>query len=155
MRRREMLKATAGVAAAWCVPGHSGRPAFGAFAPSNRINVGFIGLGIMGSPMAANLVKAGHPVAGHTRSRAGLDRLAAAGGRAATGIAGAVRDAILRPALQRRHQGVLGQLFGQPDVAHDARHAADDAAGFNPPHRRDGVFDPGRHCPSLGGMLSI
>ncbi|MEU8615950.1 NAD(P)-binding domain-containing protein, partial [Actinoplanes sp. NPDC048791] len=36
--------------------------------------IGFIGLGIMGSPMAANLVKAGYDVAGHSRGRAGLDR---------------------------------------------------------------------------------
>lgn len=69
--------------------------------------------------------------------------------------AGTVGDAVVRPALQRRHQGVLGQLLGQPDVAHDARDAADDAAGFDPPRRRDDVLDPGRHCPSLGGMLSI
>ena len=57
------------------------------------LTIGFIGLGIMGSPMAANLVKAGFAVAGHTRSPAGLDRLAAAGGRPADGLAEAVTDA--------------------------------------------------------------
>jgi 2-hydroxy-3-oxopropionate reductase len=55
--------------------------------------IGFIGLGIMGAPMAANLVKAGFDVAGHTRSRGGLDRLAAAGGRPVAGLAEAVADA--------------------------------------------------------------
>ena len=55
--------------------------------------IGFIGLGIMGSPMAANLVKAGFEVTGHTRSRPGLDRLAAAGGRPAGSIAEAVSGA--------------------------------------------------------------
>jgi 2-hydroxy-3-oxopropionate reductase len=54
--------------------------------------IGFIGLGIMGSPMAANLVKAGFAVAGHTRGRAGLDRLAAAGGHPVGSVAEAVAD---------------------------------------------------------------
>ena len=30
--------------------------------------MGFIGLGIMGGPMAANLVKAGHAVVGYNRA---------------------------------------------------------------------------------------
>ncbi|MGW4943573.1 2-hydroxy-3-oxopropionate reductase [Actinoplanes sp. NPDC004185] len=55
--------------------------------------IGFIGLGIMGSPMAANLVKAGYDVAGHSRGRAGLDRLAAAGGRPVRDVAEAVAGA--------------------------------------------------------------
>ena len=55
--------------------------------------IGFIGLGIMGSPMAANLVKAGFEVTGHTRSRPGLDRLAAAGGWPASSVAEAVAGA--------------------------------------------------------------
>jgi 2-hydroxy-3-oxopropionate reductase len=55
--------------------------------------IGFIGLGIMGGPMAANLVKAGHEVAGHTRQQPAMDRLAAQGGRAAPTIADAVQGA--------------------------------------------------------------
>ncbi len=39
--------------------------------------IGFIGLGIMGSPMAANLVRAGHQVAGHDHKQSAMDRLAA------------------------------------------------------------------------------
>jgi 2-hydroxy-3-oxopropionate reductase len=31
--------------------------------------IGFIGLGIMGAPMAGHLLAAGHPLAVHTRSR--------------------------------------------------------------------------------------
>jgi len=45
--------------------------------------IGFIGLGNMGGPMAANLVKAGHDVAGFDLSAAALQRLAEAGGRPA------------------------------------------------------------------------
>jgi 2-hydroxy-3-oxopropionate reductase len=55
--------------------------------------VGFIGLGIMGGPMAANLVKAGFDVIGHNRSPEQVRRLVEQGGRGADGLADAVRDA--------------------------------------------------------------
>lgn len=45
--------------------------------------IGFIGLGIMGRPMARNLLKAGHALVVHNRSRRPVDELAAAGARAA------------------------------------------------------------------------
>jgi 2-hydroxy-3-oxopropionate reductase len=41
--------------------------------------VGFIGLGVMGRPMARNLLKAGFPLVVHSRTRAPVDELAAAG----------------------------------------------------------------------------
>jgi 2-hydroxy-3-oxopropionate reductase len=41
--------------------------------------VGFIGLGIMGKPMAANLVAAGYPVTVHNSGRGPVDELAALG----------------------------------------------------------------------------
>jgi 2-hydroxy-3-oxopropionate reductase len=46
--------------------------------------VGFIGLGVMGAPMARNLVEAGHPLVVHNRSRGPLDALAAAGAEPAS-----------------------------------------------------------------------
>jgi 2-hydroxy-3-oxopropionate reductase len=55
--------------------------------------VGFIGLGIMGGPMAANLVKAGFDVIGYNRTRAKVDALMEAGGRGADDVAAAVREA--------------------------------------------------------------
>jgi 2-hydroxy-3-oxopropionate reductase len=55
--------------------------------------VAFIGLGIMGGPMAANLVTAGFDVVGHNRSPEKTERFAALGGRAATSLEEAVRDA--------------------------------------------------------------
>ncbi len=55
--------------------------------------IGFIGLGIMGSPMAANLAGAGHEVRGHDHHVENMDKLAAAGGIAAATVADAVRDA--------------------------------------------------------------
>jgi 2-hydroxy-3-oxopropionate reductase len=44
---------------------------------------GFIGLGVMGQPMATNLVRAGFDVVGYNRSQSAVDRLVANGGRAA------------------------------------------------------------------------
>ncbi len=69
--------------------------------------VGFIGLGIMGAPMAANLVKAGFDVVGYNRSQPALDRLVEQGGRAAGSVAEAVRDADV----------VVTMLPDSPDVA--------------------------------------
>jgi len=51
--------------------------------------IGFIGLGNMGLPMAQNLIKAGHAVTGLDISKAQIDKLVEAGGKAA----GSVRDA--------------------------------------------------------------
>ncbi len=55
--------------------------------------IGFIGLGIMGSPMAVNLQTAGFEVSGFTRTSAKTAALVKAGGRAATSIADAIADA--------------------------------------------------------------
>jgi 2-hydroxy-3-oxopropionate reductase len=43
--------------------------------------IGFIGLGIMGRPMARNLLKAGHPLVVHSRSRGPVDEIARAGAK--------------------------------------------------------------------------
>ena len=55
--------------------------------------IAFIGLGIMGSPMAGHLVKAGHHVVGYNRSPERTKALVEAGGTAADSIAEAVADA--------------------------------------------------------------
>jgi 2-hydroxy-3-oxopropionate reductase len=70
------------------------------------INVAVIGLGIMGLPMAINLVKAGHNVIGFNRSPARIDQLVAAGGRGAANIIEAVREADV----------VITMLPDSPDV---------------------------------------
>ena len=49
--------------------------------------VGIVGLGIMGGPMAANLLKAGHTVIGYDSQPAALERLGAAGGKVADSVA--------------------------------------------------------------------
>jgi 2-hydroxy-3-oxopropionate reductase len=55
--------------------------------------VAFIGLGIMGGPMAGNLVEAGFDVIGYNRSPEPVQRLVDRGGRGAGSLAEAVRDA--------------------------------------------------------------
>ncbi len=55
--------------------------------------VGFVGLGNMGAPMAANLVKAGHQVSGFDLSAPTLQALKDAGGTVATSAAEAAREA--------------------------------------------------------------
>ncbi|MER6313805.1 2-hydroxy-3-oxopropionate reductase [Streptomyces sp. NPDC001581] len=61
--------------------------------PAALPSIAWIGLGIMGSPMAENLLKAGYSVTGFTLEQDKLDRLAAAGGSVAGSIAEAVKDA--------------------------------------------------------------
>jgi 2-hydroxy-3-oxopropionate reductase len=57
------------------------------------MKLGFIGLGVMGAPMAAHLVAAGHDVSGFDVNTAAGEKLQAAGGRAATDVADAVGGA--------------------------------------------------------------
>jgi 2-hydroxy-3-oxopropionate reductase len=47
-------------------------------------NIGFIGLGVMGKPMAKHLISAGHPLTVHNRSRGAVDELVSAGAKAAS-----------------------------------------------------------------------
>jgi 3-hydroxyisobutyrate dehydrogenase-like beta-hydroxyacid dehydrogenase len=57
------------------------------------MKIAFIGLGQMGSPMAHNLLRAGHDVTLFNRSREKAQALASEGGRVADSIAAACRDA--------------------------------------------------------------
>ncbi len=75
--------------------------------------VGFIGLGNMGGPMAANLVKAGHEVLGVDLSPAAIARLEQEGGAGAASVAEAVRAAdvviTMLPAGKHVRQIYLGE----------------------------------------------
>ncbi|MFC1420648.1 2-hydroxy-3-oxopropionate reductase [Streptacidiphilus cavernicola] len=75
--------------------------------------IAFIGLGIMGSPMAANLVRAGHVVTGFNLGQAAIDKLVADGGKGADSIAAAVADAevviTMVPADPQVEQVILGE----------------------------------------------
>jgi 3-hydroxyisobutyrate dehydrogenase len=67
--------------------------------------IGFVGLGNMGGPMAANLVKAGHQVTGFDILRANLEKLAADGGTPAPSLAEAVsgNDVVITMLPAGRH----------------------------------------------------
>jgi 2-hydroxy-3-oxopropionate reductase len=69
--------------------------------------IGFIGLGVMGRPMALNLRKKGYAVVVHNRSRAPVDALVAAGAEAATNAAD----------VARRATRIITMLPDGPDVA--------------------------------------
>ncbi len=68
--------------------------------------VGFIGLGVMGKPMAKNLIKKGHRLVVHSRTRAAVDEVAAAGATAASSPADVARQSTL----------VITMLPDTPDV---------------------------------------
>jgi 2-hydroxy-3-oxopropionate reductase len=70
-------------------------------------SVGFIGLGVMGRPMAKNLLKRGFPVVVHSRSRPPVDELVAAGSERATSPAD----------VARRARRIVTMLPDSPDVA--------------------------------------
>lgn len=70
------------------------------------VRIAFIGLGVMGQPMARNLLKAGHTVVGFNRSPEKVDRFAADGGIGA----GSIGDAVDRAEV------VVTMLPDSPDV---------------------------------------
>lgn len=55
-------------------------------------NIGFIGLGVMGKPMAKHLIAKGHRVTVHNRSRGAVDELVAAGATAGKSPADVARQ---------------------------------------------------------------
>ncbi len=83
--------------------------------------VAVIGLGIMGGPMAANLLKAGYDVIGVNRSRDRVDRLVEQGGRGADTVADAVRDADVVITMLPDSPDVEQVVLGEDGVLEHAR----------------------------------
>jgi 2-hydroxy-3-oxopropionate reductase len=75
--------------------------------PRMTSTVGFIGHGLMGKPMALNLLKKGFPVVAHSRSRGPVDEAVAAGATAAGSPAEVARQASI----------IITMLPDGPDVA--------------------------------------
>jgi 3-hydroxyisobutyrate dehydrogenase len=77
------------------------------------MRIGFIGLGNMGGPMAANLVKAGHHVAVFDMAKAAVDKAVGAGASATSSANAAAADAeivvTMLPAGQHVRQVYLGE----------------------------------------------
>ena len=74
--------------------------------------IGFLGLGNMGRPMALNLVKAGHKVAGFDLSKAACDAAAADGLAIAADGAGAVKGADIVITMLPAGKHVVGAYTG-------------------------------------------
>jgi 2-hydroxy-3-oxopropionate reductase len=70
--------------------------------------IGFIGLGVMGKPMAKNLLAAGHSLVVHSRSAGPIDELVAAGATRAASPAD----------VARRVTRIVTMLPDSPDVEH-------------------------------------
>ncbi|WP_346922691.1 2-hydroxy-3-oxopropionate reductase [Glutamicibacter creatinolyticus] len=87
-------------------------------------NIAFIGLGIMGLPMAKNLVNAGFKVTGFNRSAAKAEELAAAGGTAAKTIAEAVKDADVVITMVPDSPDVEAVVTGEDGVFANAKSGA-------------------------------
>lgn len=129
--------------------------------------IAFIGLGIMGLPMAKNLVDAGFTVRGFNRTPAKAEDLAAAGGQAAATIAEAVDgadviatmvpdspdvEAVLDGILAAAKPGAMWIDFStiRPDVAKELAAQAKEA-GLRPLDAPVSGGEPG----AVDGVLSI
>jgi 2-hydroxy-3-oxopropionate reductase len=86
--------------------------------------IAWIGLGIMGSPMSENLIRAGYDVTGYTLEPEKLARLAAAGGTAAGSIAEAVADAEVIITMVPASPQVEAVAYGADGILANARRGA-------------------------------
>ena len=83
--------------------------------------IAFIGLGIMGSPMAVHLQKAGHDVVGYNLHPDKTQPLVDAGGTAAGSVADAVRDAQVVAVMVPDSPDVQDVLLGEEGVFANAK----------------------------------
>ena len=77
--------------------------------------IGFLGIGLMGRPMAENLLAAGHPLTAWNRTRAKAEALAGAEVAASAAAAGAAADIVIT--MLEDGPTVESVLFGAPAVA--------------------------------------
>jgi len=86
--------------------------------------IAFIGLGIMGAPMAGHLVAAGHTVVGYNRSSGPVEALVAAGGQGAGSVAEAVREAEVIITMVPDSPDVEGVALGEDGIYANAPRGA-------------------------------
>ncbi|MFE3475588.1 MULTISPECIES: 2-hydroxy-3-oxopropionate reductase [unclassified Streptomyces] len=91
---------------------------------NNLPKVAWIGLGIMGSPMSENLIKAGYSVTGYTLEQDKIDRLVAAGGTGASSIADAVGDADVVITMVPASPQVEAIAYGPDGILENAKRGA-------------------------------
>ena len=83
--------------------------------------IAFIGLGVMGAPIAANLVAAGHDVVGFNRTREAVDQLVKSGGRGADSLADAVGEADVVITMVPDSPDVEDVAFGEDGIYANAK----------------------------------
>ncbi|MEX5271419.1 2-hydroxy-3-oxopropionate reductase [Kocuria sabuli] len=88
---------------------------------TSSTTVTVIGLGIMGLPMAKNLVAAGYDVVGHNRSQDRIDQLVEAGGKGASSVAESVREADVVITMVPDSPDVEAVVAGEDGVLAHAR----------------------------------
>lgn len=86
--------------------------------------IAFIGLGNMGGPMAANLVKAGHRVIGMDVTEAAMERHAGAGGERAASLAAAVAEADVVVTMLPSGREVNALYLGEAGIVANAKTGA-------------------------------
>jgi 2-hydroxy-3-oxopropionate reductase len=91
---------------------------------STKQTIAFIGLGIMGRPMAINLVSAGFDVVGYNLSPAAIEAVVTEGGRGAGSIAEAVKGADVIAVMVPDSPDVELVLTGEDGVYDNAREGA-------------------------------
>ncbi len=85
------------------------------------INIGFIGPGIMGGPMALNLIKGGYPLWVYARRPAAAQTLVAAGAEACSSPADVARHADVIFTIVSDTPDVESVIFGEQGIALRAR----------------------------------
>jgi 3-hydroxyisobutyrate dehydrogenase-like beta-hydroxyacid dehydrogenase len=87
------------------------------------MDIGFLGLGLMGTGMAANLLKAGHQVTVFNRTPAKAEALVAQGAKAAAGVAAACRgDAVIT--MLANDEAVEEAAFGEGGIIDSLKRGA-------------------------------
>ena len=81
------------------------------------MNIGFVGLGLMGLAMARNVIKGGHRVTGYDPLDAALTRLAEAGGRAAASPAAVGAESEIVVVMVPNDNDVRGSVLGPNGIA--------------------------------------
>jgi len=84
------------------------------------MNIGFIGLGIMGKPMAKNLIKAGYTTAVYDINKEAVEEMVSEGAKACSSIAEAVKDAQIIITMLPDSPQVEEVLLGEEGVSSNA-----------------------------------
>jgi len=87
-------------------------------------NIAFLGIGLMGAPMAANLLRAGFALTAWNRTRAKAETLAAQGAKVASSAAEAARDADIIVTMLENGPAVEAVFFGADNAAASIKNRA-------------------------------